>query len=537
MTKSSSIDKKIVTYALPYANGMLHLGHVMGMIQADCYVRSLRLLGKQVTFVCGDDAHGTPIMLNAQKQKVTPDALVAEFLQEHIQDVNAFNISFDGYHTTHCSLNTEIVHEVYHRLQEKEVIVKKQIEQAYDETAQMFLPDRYIKGTCPKCGAIDQYGDHCEVCGKTYNIKELIDPKSTMTNSDPVWRLSSHDFFQLSTEQSYVSSWLGEVKIQEAVKNKLSEWFVDGLQDWDITRDAPYFGIEIPNQKDKYFYVWLDAPFGYMSSLGKTLSLATAEAVFEEWNHSQIEHFIGKDIVCFHGVFWPAVLNKAGLKVPDRLHVHGFLTLSGAKMSKSRGTFLTARAYLSKLSPDLVRYYFASRLSHSVSDVDLDWVDFVQKINSDLVGKLANIGSRCQGFVHKHQSSQLTQKIDQMFWDKIVSHHSEIAASYEAVNLAQTCRLIMMLCDETNHYIAEKKPWALAKEGRFEELELCVNTAMNVFRYLVYWLSPITPGLAQTVALAMGDSSPVLISEPLLDKTIEPFSHLISRLTTDQVQF
>ena len=528
---------KIVTYALPYANGMLHLGHMMGMIQADCYVRASRMMGEDIVFVCGDDAHGTPIMLNAQKQGVAPDELVAGFLTEHRQDVSGFKIDFDGYHTTHSELNTQVVHTVYSKLDQVGGIISKEIEQAYDPNAEMFLPDRYIKGTCPKCSAEDQYGDHCEACGKTYGIRELKEPRSTMTDSAPEWRLSTHDFFQLSTQQPYVESWLEAVKMQESVKNKLGEWFVDGLQDWDITRDEPYFGIEIPNKKGKFFYVWLDAPFGYLSSLGYTLSLATPDEIFDAWNQAQVEHFIGKDIICFHGVFWPAVLQQAGLKSPDRLHVHGFLTLSGSKMSKSRGTFLTARDYLSQLPPDLLRYYMASRLSQNVVDVDLDWDDFRQKVNADLVGKLANIGSRCQGFIHKHQEGQVTSKIDEDFWGKLVSQHDVIAQAYQDVNLAQVCRTVMLLCDETNQYIAYKKPWVLAKEGQMEELELVINTSMNAFRYLTYWLAPIIPSIAEKVVVSMGDDRPEASITPIKNRQIQHFEHLLERLTEEQTQF
>ncbi len=530
-------NNKIVTYALPYANGMLHLGHIMGMIQADCYVRSQRLMGESLTFVCGDDAHGTPIMLNALKQGVAPEDLVAGFLEAHIKDVEAFNISFDGYHTTHSKLNTEVVHEVYARLSTEGVIITKDIEQAYDESASMFLPDRYIKGTCPKCHADDQYGDHCEACGKTYSIKELQNPRSTMSDSEPVWRLSLHDFFELSTQQIYIEGWLESVLMQDSVKNKLGEWFVEGLQDWDITRDEPYFGIGIPNKPGKYFYVWLDAPFGYISSLGYTLSLTKPSEIFNVWNNAEIEHFIGKDIICFHGIFWPAVLNKAGLKSPDKVHVHGFLTLSGSKMSKSRETFVTAEDYLSKLPSDLLRYYMASRLSSSVTDVDLDWTDFRQKINSDLVGKLANIGSRCQGFVHKHQEGRLSNQVDSSFWEKLTANHDEIQQAYQEVNLAQVCRLVMMLCDETNQYIADKKPWMLAKEPDMQALALVSTTGMNAFRYLVYWLSPIIPTIADKVAVAMGDQKPVITVEPLYNHPIQEFEHLLGRLDEEDTKF
>ena len=529
--------EKIITYALPYANGMLHLGHILGMVQSDCYVRSQRLLGEKVLYLCGDDAHGTPIMLNAMKQEITPDELVSKYYQEHVQDIEGFNISFDGYHTTHDALNTHIVHTVYHRLMEKGAIIEKSVEQAYDESQGMFLPDRYIKGICPKCGAEDQYGDHCEVCGKTYGIKELKSPKSILSGGEPVWKASAHDFYRLSSHQNYVEKWLDTVVIQDSVKNKLKEWFVEGLMDWDITRDDPYFGIGIPNKPGKYFYVWLDAPFGYLTSLGKTLGLETFEDVALAWNCRQVEHFIGKDIVCFHGVFWPSVLEQAGLRVPDRLQVHGFLTMSGDKMSKSRGTFVQARAYLDKLPPDLIRYYFASRLSPSVSDIDLDWEDFVLKINADLVGKLANIGSRSQGFAHKHMQGKLGDKVDLVFWNNLIREHEAIAGAYKEINLAKVCRLVMMLCDETNQYIADKKPWVLAKSEDMAELGMVVTTAMNAFRYLSYWLSPVIPEIAEKVKECLGEETFVLTKDPLLGSKIHEFGHLVARISSEDVTF
>ena len=531
------MKQKIVTYALPYANGPLHLGHILGMVQTDCYVRAQRMLGENVRFLCGDDAHGTPIMLNAMKQSIAPEALIADFYKKHLADVEAFNISFDSYHTTHCRTNTAIVHDVYHKLVAKKMIEEKSIKQAFDEERAMFLPDRYIKGTCPKCNAEDQYGDHCEVCGKTYSIKELINPKSIMSETEPVWRETQHDFFKLSTSESYCMKWLDETTIQDSVRNKLKEWFVEGLNDWDITRDGPYFGIEIPNKENQYFYVWLDAPFGYLSSLGNALGTDDIEKIYSVWNQSDIEHFIGKDIVCFHGVFWPAVLHSAGLSVPKKLQVHGFLTLSGDKMSKSRGTFVSTSDYLSRMPSDLLRYYFASRLSSSVSDIDLDWSDFALKINADLVGKLANIGSRSQGFVHKHQEGMLGDKVDLDFWNNLIRSHQSIEVAYREVNLAQVCREVMLLCDETNQYIAEKKPWILAKEGDMASLNVVTTTAMNAFRYLMYWLSPITPNLADKVAEAMGDASPIISTEPLLGKKIKAYGHLLDRVGDEQVTF
>lgn len=529
--------EKIITYALPYANGSLHLGHILGMVQSDCYVRSLRLLGEKVLYLCGDDAHGTPIMLNAMKQAITPDELVSKYYVEHTEDIKGFNIGFDGYHSTHDPLNTLIVHSVYQRLAAQGAIIEKSVEQAYDESKGMFLPDRYIKGTCPKCGATDQYGDHCEACGKTYGIKELKAPQSILSGAEPIWRASLHDFYQLSTHQSYVETWLNKVTIQDSVKNKLKEWFVDGLMDWDITRDEPYFGIGIPNKPGKYFYVWLDAPFGYLTSLGKTLGLETYDEITSAWNSREVEHFIGKDIVYFHGVFWPSVLEKAGLRSPDKLQVHGFLTMSGDKMSKSRGTFVQAKTYLDKLPADLLRYYFASRLSPTVSDIDLDWEDFVLKTNSDLVGKLANIGSRSQGFLHKHMQGTMGSELDLVFWQQLIREHRSIEAAYREINLAKVCRLVMTLCDETNQYIADKKPWVIAKSDNISELAIVVTTSMNAFRYLTYCLSPIIPSVAEKVREAMGDEALVFTTDTLLGAKIHQFAHLIERVSADNVEF
>lgn len=528
--------RKVVSYALPYANGVLHLGHMLGMTQADCYVRASRLSGENIIFVCGDDAHGTPIMLNAKKQEVTPEALIADIYSSHVKDIEAFAISFDSYHTTHCDLNTQVVHKVYHALDKKSLIEVNAIEQAYDDVAKMFLPDRFIKGTCPKCGAEDQYGDHCEVCGKTYAIKELTSPKSVVSGGEPVWRPSDHYFFKLSLQQPLVENWLNTVNIQPSVKNKLQEWFDGGLQDWDVSRDQPYFGIQIPNTEDKYFYVWLDAPFGYMSSLGNALSLDTPEAVFDVWNTSTVEHFIGKDITYFHGIFWPAVLASAGLKTPDKVHVHGFLNVSGDKMSKSRGTFVPLSDCLERLPVDALRYYFASRLSDGVVDVELNWDDFVVKINSDLVGKMANIGSRSQGFIHKFYNSELGSEIDTHFWENLIRKDQEIQAAYQSVDLARACRLIMEMCDETNQYVDQYKPWVLAKTEEKEDLQKVCTTLLNAFRYLVYRLSPVVPGMAKTVADSFQEEV-VWQTDPLLNKNILPFGHIVSRINEDQVDF
>lgn len=525
--------KRLVTYALPYANGSLHLGHALGLSQTDCYVRALRLMGEDVTFVCGDDAHGTPIMLNARKNEISPEQLVETIFKEHCLDIEQLSISVDTYHTTHCQLNEDIVHAAYHRLYRKGYIITKNIKQAYDETCSMFLPDRYIKGDCPKCGAGNQYGDCCEVCGKTYAMAELKNPKSTMSNATPVLKETEHYFYALSKTQAIIKKWLHQALVPESVKNKLSEWF-GGLHDWDISRDAPYFGIKIPNTEHKYFYVWLDAPFGYLSALGAELGTSDAETVLNAWNTYQVEHFVGKDIVYFHGVFWPSVLSSCDLVLPHRLHVHGFLNISGDKMSKSRGTFILLQDYLAIFPPDLLRYYFASRLSSSVADVDFNATDFMLKTNADLVGKLVNIGNRLQGFLHQHYSGILGEVYDVALWQLLISADAEIQQAYRDVDLAAVCRQVMLLCDQTNQYINDHKPWEMAKKEEKEVLLKVCTTGLNAFRYLVYRLAPIVPNIAEHVANSFNESI-VWDIEPLINHRCEPFKHLVSRVTKEQI--
>ena len=534
-------NKKLVTYALPYANGPLHLGHMMGLVQSDCYVRAMRLMGEDIAFVCGDDAHGTPIMLNAQKKGITSEELIQQIYTDHVADLKSFHISVDGYYSTHEELNTNIVHTVYKRLESQGDIRAQEINQAYDEKEGMFLPDRYIKGECPICSAPDQYGDHCEVCGKAYAIEELRSPKSIISGTEPVWKMSEHYLYTLSKKKEQVQSWLDKAILQDSIKNKLEEWFVpdgqgsDMLKDWDISRDAPYFGIEIPGKENKYFYVWLDAPFGYMTALGLTLSLSKCEDVFDAWNERQIVHFIGKDITYFHGVFWPSVLDSAGLKQPDQLHVHGFLTMSGDKMSKSRGTFVAIKDCLAVFSSDMLRYYFASRLSSGVTDVDLNWDDFKQKINSDLVGKFVNIGSRSQGFLHKYFDGQLASDVEEDVWGRIISKHQEISDAYTDNNLAQVCRLVMDMCDETNQYIDQEKPWVLAKSNELERLHVVTTTAMNLFRYVATMLSPIVPSLVEGAQESFGDEDVSWMPSLLLGKKVKHFDHLVSRVTDEDL--
>lgn len=523
-------EKKLITYALPYANGDLHLGHMLGMVQADAYVRYLRQDGRTVCFVCGDDAHGTPIMLNAQKQGISAETLIAQVGKDHVADIESFDIKFDHYGSTHDPLNHEIVHAAFARIKAANRINERSISQAYDEQEGMFLPDRFVKGTCPLCGAEDQYGDHCEQCGKTYALKDLKDPRSIVSGQTPVWRDSKHLFYQLSSDQAGAEAWLGQSDIQEAIRNKLSEWFVDGLHDWDITRDAPYFGVEIPGRENQYFYVWLDAPFGYMTSFAQAKGLGSAEAAFAQWNTYQIEHFIGKDIVYFHGVFWPSVLATAGLRQPSKLHVHGFMTLAQQKMSKSRGHIVSPKAFVAHLPSDLMRYYMASRLSDGVSDIDIEWQDFRQKINADVVGKLANMCSRSQRFVQQLNDGMLSEELDDDLLASLYEAHPSLLEAYAQVNLSKVVKITMGLCDLVNQYIDTQKPWALAKADEAGKAVLVASTTMNAFRYIMSCLAPIMPAMSSKVRQGFGDSAVGFYLEPLRSKAVQPFEHLASRV-------
>ncbi|MDN5873405.1 MAG: methionine--tRNA ligase, partial [Sinobacteraceae bacterium] len=402
--------KILVTNALPYANGPIHLGHLVGYIQADVWVRFQRLQGNDVTYVCADDAHGTPIMLAAEKAGVTPEAFIDQVRSEHAADFAAFGVAFDNYHSTHSKENHRLVERVYTALDDAGHIIKRDIEQAWDPQRAMFLPDRYIKGTCPNCGAEDQYGDNCEVCGATYGADELKNPYSTLTGAAPEWRASEHYFFALSRLQDSVEQWLADADIHAAVKAKLHEWTKAGLKDWDISRDAPYFGFQIPGTDDKYFYVWLDAPIGYFASLLALLGgdIEKLESFIGKDANTEIRHFIGKDIINFHGLFWPAMLTGAGMRRPAGLSVNGYLTINGAKMSKSRGTFIKARSYLdASLNPEYLRYYFAAKLGPGVDDIDLNLADFIARVNSDIVGKYVNIASRCARILATHFDNRL----------------------------------------------------------------------------------------------------------------------------------
>ena len=499
MTEAREI---LVTNALPYANGPIHLGHLLEYIQADIWVRFQRLRGHECHYVCADDAHGTPIMLKAREQNLTPEALIDRVTREHIRDFKDFLIGFDNYYTTHSPENRELSNLIYRRLKDGGLIFSRSIVQAYDEHAKMFLPDRFIRGDCPRCGEEDQYGDCCEACGAIYAPCDLKNARSVLSGSVPVKRESEHYFFRLGHFENSLREWTGSSSVQPAIRNKLDEWFEAGLRDWDISRDGPYFGFEIPDHPGKYFYVWLDAPIGYMASFKQYCRRESLE--FEHyWNPQspvELHHFIGKDIAYFHTLFWPAMLEGAGFRKPTAIHCHGFVTINNEKMSKSRGTFITARTYLDHLGPEYLRYYFATKISGGVEDVNLNLEDFVQRLNSDLVGKIVNIASRCAGFVHRHFESEM------LYSNALREHelHREfteagkrIAGLYETLDYATAMREISALADKANQYINRHKPWELARrDGASPALHEVCSLGLALFAQLMVYLKPVLPEMS-----------------------------------------
>ncbi|MBT8141905.1 MAG: methionine--tRNA ligase [Gammaproteobacteria bacterium] len=538
--------KIIVTAALPYANGAIHLGHMLEYIQTDIWVRFQKLRGHDCQFVWASDAHGTPIMLSARKQGITAEELIEKMKTEHQGVFDDFQVAYDNFHSTHRQVNQDIVEEIFAKLKSNGHIQEKKIEQAYDAEAKMFLPDRFVKGTCPTCKSQDQNGDSCEVCGATYNPTDLIDPVSVVSGTTPIQKKTLHYFFALSNFTQDLQDLVHNGLVPGSMASKLDEWFEAGLQDWDITRDAPYFGFQIPGSEDKYFYVWLDAPVGYMAS-HKQLSHRTGKNDFPQaWQKNsehEIYHFIGKDIVYFHALFWPAVLAGAGYKVPTKIFPHGFLTVDGKKMSKSRGTFIKARTYLDNLAPEYLRYYFAAKLNASIDDIDLNLEDFVQKVNSDLVGKLVNIASRCAGFIHKLFDGELADGLDdaELYSDMLESSEF-IARSYEDLEYHRGMREIMRLADVANRYIDEKKPWIMAK-GIQDDAEMAravqrvCTQGLNCFRVLVHYLKPVIPELAKKAEAFLNITSPSwnAIQAPLLDHRIEKFKPLLTRVDSKSI--
>ena len=497
----TSSRRILVTSALPYANGPIHIGHLVEYIQTDIWVRFQKMRGQECYYVCADDAHGTPIMLRAEQEGISPEQLIERVSREHQTDFADFGIRFDNYHSTHSEENREISALIYSRLNAGGYITRRSVRQAYDPEKQMFLPDRFVRGTCPKCKTPDQYGDSCESCGSTYNPSDLIDAISVVSGAVPVERDSEHLFFRLGEFEGFLRQWLTNNELQSGVVNKLEEWFAAGLQDWDISRDAPYFGFKIPGEENKYFYVWLDAPIGYFASFK---NFCDREGVaFDDFvaadSDTEMYHFIGKDIMYFHTLFWPAMLHGAGFRVPSNVFVHGFLTVDGQKMSKSRGTFVMARTYLEHLNPEYLRYYFAAKLAPNIEDLDLNLSDFQQRVNSDLVGKVVNIASRCAGFIAKKFNGRLAPSLDnQDLLNTFIQAESSIADLYERREFAKAMREIMKLADTANQYIDERKPWQMAKDPELaEQTHQVCSTGIALFRVLMIYLKPVLPVTAE----------------------------------------
>ncbi|WP_434569593.1 methionine--tRNA ligase [Pseudomonas sp. Z1-14] len=535
--------KILVTSALPYANGSIHLGHMLEYIQTDMWTRFQKHRGNQCIYVCADDAHGSAIMLRAEKEGITPEQLIANVQAEHSADFAEFLVDFDNFHSTHAEENRELSSQIYLKLRDAGHIATRSVTQYFDPEKKMFLADRFIKGTCPKCGTEDQYGDNCEKCGATYAPTDLKDPKSAISGATPVLRDSQHFFFKLPDFQEMLQTWTRSGTLHDAVANKLAEWLDSGLQEWDISRDAPYFGFEIPGEPGKYFYVWLDAPIGYMASF-KNLCDRTPELDFDAFwakdSTAEVYHFIGKDIVNFHALFWPAMLEGAGFRKPTGINVHGYLTVNGQKMSKSRGTFIKARTYLDHLSPEYLRYYYAAKLGRGVDDLDLNLEDFVQKVNSDLVGKVVNIASRCAGFIHKGNAGVLVAgNAAPELTDAFLAAAPSIAEAYESRDFARAMREIMALADRANAWIADKAPWSLAKQdGKQDEVQAICALGINLFRQLVIFLKPVLPLLAAD-AEAFLNVAPLTWNDHqtlLSNHQLNAFKPLMTRIDPAKVQ-
>ena len=526
----------LVTSALYYANGSLHLGHVLEAIQTDIWVRFQKLRGHECYYVCADDTHGTPIMLKAQAEGVTPEALIARVNVEHWRDLQEMLVSMDNFGSTDSAETRNICDAMYVALRDANLIDRRTISQAYDATAKMFLPDRYVKGICPVCATPDQYGDSCENCGSTYTPADLKNPVSVVSGTPPVWRDSEHYFFRLSAFESSLAQWVSSGTVQESVQNKLAEWFTQSLKDWDISRDAPYFGFEIPDAPGKYFYVWFDAPIGY---LGSFLQLCKKNGVkYDDFlareTGTEMHHFIGKDILYFHTLFWPAVLEGAGLRRPTSVHAHGFVTINGQKMSKSRGTFITARQYLDRFKPEYLRYYFAAKLGPGIDDIDMNLDEFTTRLNSDVVGKLVNIASRCAGFITKTSAGMLADALAEAdLYTDFLGAGDKIAAAYEARDTAAAIREIMGLADRANQYIDARKPWNLAKDpAQAAQVQSVCTQGLNLFRVLMVYLQPVLPDMAVQVQLFFQEPawSWASAAKPLLGSTILPYQPLATRL-------
>jgi len=532
----------LVTSALPYANGPIHIGHMVEYIQTDIWARFQKMRGHNCYYVCADDAHGTPIMLCAEKEGITSEALIERVDKEHRTDFNDFAVAFDNYHSTHSPENQWLADTIYEELSNNGHITKRTIKQAYDPEKEMFLPDRFIRGECPRCGAGDQYGDSCEVCGATYSPIDLINPVSAVSGATPIEKESEHYFFKLDDFKDLLRDWTRAGHLQAEVTNKLDEWFKAGLQEWDISRDAPYFGFEIPNAPGKYFYVWLDAPMGYLASFKNLCEKTSID--FDHWckagSDTEMYHFIGKDIIYFHALFCPAILHGSGFRTPSAVYAHGFLTVDGQKMSKSRGTFITARTYLDHLNPEYLRYYFAAKLGSGIDDIDLNLEDFISRVNSDLVGKVVNIASRCAGFIKKHFDGQLADTVHNPdLYKEIADANESIANAYDAREYSRAMREIMALADKANQYIDDHKPWVIAKqENSDDELQAICTMGINCFRLLILYLKPVLPVTAEKTEVFL-NIEPLRWQDaqtPLTSHKINPFKPLMTRVEKENIE-
>ncbi len=533
---SSKLRQIVVTSALPYANGPIHIGHMLEYVQTDIWVRFQKLRGHKCIYVCADDAHGTPIMLRAQAEGIAPEALIERMYTEHLQDFSDFGVAFDNYYSTHSDENRFFAEYIYTQLRDAGHIRTRVISQAYDPKAEMFLPDRFVKGECPNCGMADQYGDNCENCGATYAPTDLKNPVSIVSGEAPIEKDSEQYFFKLEDFEDMLKAWFDDGHVQTEIANKMNEWLDEGLKDWDISRNAPYWGFEIPDAPGKYFYVWLDAPIGYMASF-KNWCEANGTDFNEYWSADskhELYHFIGKDIARFHTMFWPAMLHGAGFRKPSAVYCHGFLTVDGQKMSKSRGTFIMARTYLEHLNPEYLRYYFAAKLGPGIDDIDLNLEDFTTRVNSDLVGKLVNIASRCAGFINKRFDSKLSSKLpDDSLSQQFLAASETIAEYYDKREFGKAMRDIMALADKVNQYIDEQQPWVTIKdEARFSEVQDVCTIGLNGFRQLIILLKPVLPKLAlqaeaflKVEALSWAD-----LGDNLLDHSIDRFKPLMTRI-------
>lgn len=532
----SSPRKILVTSALPYANGAIHLGHALEYIQSDIWVRFQKMRGNACYFVCASDCHGTPIMLRAEKEGIAPEIWVQKMQQEQAKDLADLLVEFDNFYLTHSEENKILINQIYKKLKDAGAIITKTIEQAYDPIKNLFLPDRFIKGECPKCGAKDQYGDNCEACGAVYSSQELKNPVSILSQAVPVLKSTEHYFFALSYYEEILKNWIEKANLPPAIASKLDEWFKAGLQNWDITRDKPYFGFEIPDAPDKYFYVWLDAPIGYMASFKNFCdkNLLNFNEYWQENSETELYHFLGKDILYFHALFWPAVLNAANFRLPTSIFIHGFLTINNQKMSKSRGTFLLARDYLNYLDPEYIRYYFASKLSSDITDIDLNLDDFRVKINTDLVGKIINIASRLSGFIHEYSAGKLAEVLsEEALLQGFIKAGDSIANAYEEREYSKAVREIMHLADKANQYLDLHKPWKLIKEpNQTHEVIRVASVGLNLFKFLILYLKPVLPNLAKKAedflnisALTWQDKNIILTNH-----TIKKFQPMMTRI-------